>query len=611
MFQCWRKQASRHPTLQFHPYFKEKRTMGLRGIVIPLVAAMLSATVVVAQASNVIDSCNSYCRNTCGGSEPLCRQAEGMSSDKKCRLAANVTCSAGQGPIKLYDGTDLDMAGFSIECAANIDCGHGVQMELGSSRLYNSAPDTESIIKGRFFSGVYCKAMPFSSVRGITFEDSIFGIDDCQVAQHNVIRKTGRLFMNVNQGIRLSGASVNNALITDNYIQDRNYGISRYFASGYGNDRIERNVIHTTDRGNCGIYVQAFSAPTARDNVILGTGTSSGTPKVICLESDLWGTFSGNVCDKDHPDCSACRATDVGDGFLCTKTTSPYPDSTAIQTDGQISLKNLGSAGGSDTSIGWNGSGHHAEAPIGTEATLNLLNCVVGSTTTTCDIFAASSGQVSSVTVSPDPNSSTHYLTSWNVFAEDVSGSITYEGGLPVPIGALDIVEMNLKARQSALVHYGTAHPTCTGASLGDTGVCQDGSLRDGLPCVVQWETSFGNTSADCLPGISFGFALPEVTVTTGTVSLPASINCSGDLCHCSGQTEPNACSDGQCASNGTCATNSSLSCFPDDLSVSGSTSPLKLVGLACQHSVSQLNDVVGFPGPIAVTQALEVEGLP
>jgi hypothetical protein len=134
-----------------------------------------------------------------------------------------------------------------------------------------------------------------------------------------------------------------------------------------------------------------------------------------------------------------------------------------------------------------------------------------------------------------------------NQVANDVTGSIIPELGSG---------ESDLDLR--VVIHSGITVdrpcPTCSGAAVGDQGVCEGGP-RDGEPCTTHGLTEvFGNSSFDCppSPGASIGVTLAPLDFTTGTRTIEPAETCVGGQfagvpCYCEGQEAPNACSDAVC----------------------------------------------------------------
>ena len=106
-------------------------------------------------------------------------------------------------------------------------------------------------------------------------------------------------------------------------------------------------------------------------------------------------------------------------------------------------------------------------------------------------------------------------------------------------------------------IDLGIPCPRCSGATLGDTGTCDDGP-RVGAACTVDaHDPLFGSTSFDCPPvpiANVGGFAL-RTPLTTGVSTLASRSKCVGDRrdldCYCPDQLLPNACTDVRCAPTG------------------------------------------------------------
>jgi len=271
-----------------------------------------------AHAGHTFFACGKTCEVDCDDAPYAdCVEAEGG----KCVLGQDIVCSSTTTPaVRLRDGMDLDMAGSSITCASGVDCQHGVQMESGSgSKVVNSSSD-EALITGGFHSGVYCGLTASSEVTGIRIVNTIVGVNDCKTVKNNVITGIGRTFLTLNFGIQTSGVTASGDLISGNYVADKSWGI---YISGTDAVEASGNVVHTTGWSNCGVNLTSGSEAIVEANTFLGVGNAGfgSTRKVICVPSpEPTGTeYSGNICDRDHPDCAACIS-----GGRCMPFTAPF-----------------------------------------------------------------------------------------------------------------------------------------------------------------------------------------------------------------------------------------------------------------------------------------------
>ncbi len=101
-------------------------------------------------------------------------------------------------------------------------------------------------------------------------------------------------------------------------------------------------------------------------------------------------------------------------------------------------------------------------------------------------------------------------------------------------------------------IDVGVACPQCTGATLGDSGICRGGP-HDGEACLVDaTDDLLGNTSYDCSPGLAaqIGDLNFSLELTTGTSRLQPSEPClsaPSASCYCAGQVQPDTCLGGRC----------------------------------------------------------------
>jgi hypothetical protein len=281
---------------------------------------------VPASADNHIQTCNDTCAVNCSGIQN-CRTAD---TSKICALGSNLLCNSGDGPITLRDNTTLDLAGFSLTCPSNGTCNDAVFMTSGSgSKVVNNLNSNESVIMGPFFSGVNCNlnspsVVGGSSTTGITIANTLYGVINCKTVTNNVIKGLGRTFDTVNVGIKTSVIS-NSDVFDTNYIADKSYAIE---ITGTKSIAVRNNVIHTTLWTNCAVQVtNTNSTASILNNTILGVGNAGfGSLRVIMCNSSsgLYPppsgmTFAGNICDRDHPDCTNC-----GNNGVCVPFVSPF-----------------------------------------------------------------------------------------------------------------------------------------------------------------------------------------------------------------------------------------------------------------------------------------------
>jgi hypothetical protein len=279
-----------------------------------------------ALATHDITSCNDFCDTDCTGQGSNCRTADGGACQLSGGQSGVIVCGAGDGPIRLKNGTNLDMHGFTIQCADGVNCGDAIVMESTGSKVYNGVSNGEAVITGGFLVGVNCGLYNSSEVIGITVAKTVVGIKDCKRVLNNVVKTLGRTYLTGNWGIQTSGVTATGDVIEGNYIEGHLYGI---YIAGTTKPTVQDNVIHTTHYGACGVQItNSGSEAKILGNTVLGTGNGgfTGVKKIICLPSPAptGAEFSGNVCNEDHPDCISCTQTEVGGNTLCVPFTSPF-----------------------------------------------------------------------------------------------------------------------------------------------------------------------------------------------------------------------------------------------------------------------------------------------
>lgn len=283
-----------------------------------MLALLLFGAALPAYASHAIFACGKVCEADCDDFPyPDCVEAEGG----ECYLYNNVETNSTTTPcVRLRDGMDLNMNGKTITCQSGVDCHHAVQMESGSGGRVKNDSTTEALITGRFFAGVECQLLPSSDVTGIRIVDTLVGVSNCKTVKNNVITGLGRTYLTGNFGISTSGVTASGDLLQENYIADKSYGI---YINGTDAVEARDNVLHTTMWTQCGVALTASSEAVINGNTFLGVGNAGfgTTRKIICLPNPepTQDVYSGNICDKDHPDCAACIS-----GGRCMPFTAPF-----------------------------------------------------------------------------------------------------------------------------------------------------------------------------------------------------------------------------------------------------------------------------------------------
>lgn len=267
-------------------------------------------------AGHSILTCEATCEVDCDdpGSGPNCHEAEGG----ECILATDITCSSTTDPaIVLRDGQDLDMDDHDINCQSGVNCATGVFMEDSGSKVQNLSSGEAGIL-GKFFYGVDCDLNGSSQVLGIRIEDSLVGVKDCKTVKQNVITGLGRNYLTLNWGIQTEGVTVSGDLISDNYFADKSRSIWVT-----GDDKVEANdnVIHTSGWGACAVELATSNSRTiAQGNTIQGIGNAGfgSIKEIFCLPTvEPTGiSLSGNLCNRDHPDCAACITAGFCEPFV-------------------------------------------------------------------------------------------------------------------------------------------------------------------------------------------------------------------------------------------------------------------------------------------------------
>jgi hypothetical protein len=257
------------------------------------------ALVTSAGANSTISDCDDYCKTTCPGSgEPGydpddCREADG---EGKCELYTDdpndiIYCSS-SGPI-LYDGTDLDMAGYSIECDPN-GCGsytQGIGTDTDNSKIFNSEGDNGYVSRiDGFYYGVYCQSSDSGEeVNGIRIENTSAATVYCDKVEH--------CFIDGNSVTYVAGI---HAVETAQY----NFvgGHWAAISSGGANGTIKLNTIDTDDGHGIAI---THNGQTVHDNFFLNDGKDASS--LVLSVSGTGHDFLGNICNPNHPDCDDCQ----------------------------------------------------------------------------------------------------------------------------------------------------------------------------------------------------------------------------------------------------------------------------------------------------------------
>jgi hypothetical protein len=337
----------------------------------------------------------------------------------------------------------------------------------------------------------------------------------------------------------------------------------------------------------------------------------------------------GEDCDPPGrigscPACQRCLAD-------CTCMTTPPTASCPPNSGGGPNLAGFTVRPGADLDTGWVGIGHDQEVVIDAQA----FACLDGCNTTT-DPECTGTG--------PTGHGSLNdrlFGPPLPLLAADVATCVVNEWLATGDQPALEIRNLDLRTGEAEMaialrpIVFLTGNkqrpcPTCTGRSVGETGVCI-GGRRAGLRCTTQGRTvRLGNTSSDCLPPAADNAGELVVVldpVTTGTSTRPATIPCAGGLCPCPGQDKVNNCRGGvgACRSSASCPdptqpccqTGDGLNgCFVGDVVRTGTAAtaqPLwpdptypklaegtKLAATFCIPATnsSNINTPVGLPGP-------------
>lgn len=274
-----------------------------------LLAPAVFASTASAQ-TNIITACGQTCEDDCG--IPSCKKA----ISGKCVLTSNVSCTSGQGAIRLVGGNDLDLQGYDVTCTATSpsSCIYpAIDIVDPNSKVTSSDDDDPSVISGPFLTGVDCLAEANAIVEHVTINDGIFGILNCETVRHNVIGPSSDLLWGGNMGISTGGVA-NGESITENYISGRTLPI---FSTSALTLNVEKNVIQTNGSSIAITLAsgQSSSAGNVRFNIFFG---DAGTTLFSTPGTDVVN-YDGNFCDPSHPDCGTC----IGDD-RCMPYTSPF-----------------------------------------------------------------------------------------------------------------------------------------------------------------------------------------------------------------------------------------------------------------------------------------------
>lgn len=263
------------------------------------------------------------------------------------------------------------------------------------------------------------------------------------------------------------------------------------------------------------------------------------------------------------PVATVTPTPETSDTVVATQTPTPTATGNGdCNGEGAALSVTVTSLAGSDLDTGWTGIAHNSvsirEASITTDLNCTGNDCNVDGAALVDTVFGAplplSSGGVSSCVV--------------NEFREAVTG--TYNCGTGCSESAV-----KLRSRVFLVLDADKPCPPCVGDATPNDGVkggtC-DGGKTPGAACDVGGISDLfqnsagappdaGRTSNDCQPnGSPVGILSIDLNpLTTGTVSVDASVNClqgsaAPGSCYCPGQVQPNACTpDGVCPASGLC----------------------------------------------------------
>lgn len=284
------------------------------------VFALLIAQLPAQQAwANAFTACGQYCDSTCPSPPGNC--IVGTGTPKTCTLTADIHCdstnTAGWGlSTTNQNGVVIDLSGHNVICDETPpnNCNYpaiALNSSASGQKVTNSNA-TESIIDGPFYSGVDCNLAAGSTVEKITVLDPIIGIQDCKTATNNVLGAAYSSLLGGQWGVWTTGMTGDS--IVNNAVSGRTIPIS----TG-GSTKIWGNVINVTG-GPFGIYVTGSGSTNIKYNVFFGTGLD-GSSELITVTGTDNGTYDGNLCDINHPDCATCIATATE---RCTPYTAPF-----------------------------------------------------------------------------------------------------------------------------------------------------------------------------------------------------------------------------------------------------------------------------------------------
>ena len=307
-----------------------------------------------------------------------------------------------------------------------------------------------------------------------------------------------------------------------------------------------------------------------------------------------------------------------------------------VDGTGPSELRLSAAASGTDLDNGWSGISHNF--PIVAQSTLQF--CLSG-----CGANGDGTCEAHGATGADSPNHAT-FGPPLPLLAAGVPVCVvnrfrdsTIDGRANPATGAIDAT-VNLLS-DVYLTSAGRVCPQCTGAAVGDRGVCDSGT-REGSACVVEGVVNVrGNgtyyLSSACVPaGTPSGTLDLALPLTTGTSTLTGPTPCRGATADngcrsgsCASECTGNACvartADGHCidAKGGLsqlcCDDNTALPCFPTGPADVGriertgaatpagssypSLVPETLVATFCEAATSSatLNQVSGLPGPGAL----------
>jgi hypothetical protein len=253
------------------------------GLVIALIAFLITPSSVLACNGSSINSCTATCSSN-------------------CFLLNNLNCTDGQG-ITLNSGADFDMCGHTLTCTSTACASKpAVTMTANGSRIYNSeVGNTEGGFSGVWLPAVDCASKGSSRVDHVQFVNQVdIGAKNCALVENNYFENSGAFAVSTT-------TVANSDSINDNYFVG-GLGFAIY-AAGSHQISIDHNIIELDGSSLSGgiTIADATGTMTVSGNIVMSVD-SDGTVIVPPSAGGVTTIFDGNYCESAITNCASCRS---------------------------------------------------------------------------------------------------------------------------------------------------------------------------------------------------------------------------------------------------------------------------------------------------------------